>query len=157
MVLYACNFITMKTIIIILLGFVSLTATAQEVVKTPVDTEPDIEKEPTAAKFPGGDSALFAYVAQRTCFPTASWNNSIEGKVFVQFTILANGKVDSVVIRKGLDQLIDAQVVRIIKSMPAWQPALNESSKPVAIKYTMPVSYYREQHGKIAPVKKCGK
>lgn len=66
--------------------------------------------------------------------------HGIEGKVYVQFVIEADGSLSNIIIIKGLDHILDQEALRIINSMPKWIPA-KERGKPVRLTYTLPIHF----------------
>jgi TonB family protein len=73
------------------------------------------------------------YVGKHTRYPASARNNHIGGRVIVAFTI-NDGKIDDVKITRGIDQEIDAEVMRVLTSSVA--PANIKSGN-----YAMPISF----------------
>jgi TonB family protein len=57
--------------------------------------------------------------------------------------VLANGKIDSIGVVKGLGVEFDGEAIRIIKLMPNWIPG-QQDGKPVRCKYTLPILFELE-------------
>lgn len=91
-------------------------------------------------KFPGGELALRKYVAQNIRYPNAARENDIQGKVYVRFVVNEDGTVGDVTILRGVDPLLDNEAVRVIKTLPVWQPG-RQLNKTVKVYYTMPISF----------------
>ncbi len=69
----------------------------------------------------------------------------ITGKVFVQFVVDSEGKIDEVkVIRSSGHQLLDKEAVDLIKSSPEWEPGM-QHGKPVPVQFTFPVEFKQSQ------------
>ena len=51
------------------------------------------------------------------------------GRVLVDFIIDQKGKVTDVKVAKGVDELLDAEAVRVISSSPDWKPAVMGGKK----------------------------
>ncbi|MBO4690978.1 MAG: energy transducer TonB [Paludibacteraceae bacterium] len=97
-----------------------------------------VEKMP---EFPGGQQALFKYLSENVKYPVIAQENGIQGKVVCQFVVNKDGSiVDVVVVRSGGDPSLDKEAVRVIKSMPKWNPG-KQSGKTVRVKYTVPVNF----------------
>lgn len=94
----------------------------------------------TLASFPGGESAMFAFLIENMRYPEAAAKAKIEGRVVVQFDVAADGTLKNVSVVRGVDPDLDAEAVRVIKSMPAWTPAMADGV-PVETAYTLPVSF----------------
>lgn len=108
----------------------------------PASTDPNmvytvVEKKP---QFPGGDVELLKYVSENIRYPLDARNKKEQGRVIVQFVVSKDGSIGDVkVIRKVSDEL-DNEAIRVIKSLPAFTPG-EMAGKPVAVWYTLPVSF----------------
>ena len=97
-----------------------------------------VEKMP---EFPGGQQALFKYLSENVKYPVIAQENGIQGKVVCQFVVNKDGSiVDVEVVRSGGDPSLDKEAVRVIKSMPKWNPG-KQRGKAVRVKYTVPVNF----------------
>ncbi len=91
-------------------------------------------------KFPGGETALLRYLAQAVKYPEIARDNNIEGKVYVSFVVNKMGEVTRVKIIRGADPHLDREALRVINSMPLWEPG-NQNNKPVSVSYTVPINF----------------
>lgn len=66
-----------------------------------------------------------------------------KGKVYVSFVVDEYGNVKSAAIKKGAHALLDPEVLRAVKAMPKWKPAMF-NNKPVKVRMTVPVSVILE-------------
>jgi hypothetical protein len=137
-----------------------------EEVSVPKDTTVYFNVE-TMPEYPGGEGALRQFIADNVKFPEKAKETGTEGKVFVQFVINQDGKVDQVkaiatrvpVYVKDSDgkkivkeytevfkrdgkafDLIEQEAVRVITSMPAWKPG-EQQGKTVNVQFTVPISF----------------
>jgi periplasmic protein TonB len=63
------------------------------------------------------------YLKKNLKVPQDALEIGIQGKVYVEFTVMADGSVANVKIKSGLLKSVDNEAVRIIKNMPAkWEP-----------------------------------
>ncbi len=113
-------------------------------VEAPVEEEEEevvfqvVEKMP---EFPGGTQALFKYLSENVKYPVIAQENGIQGRVICQFVVNKDGSiVDVEVVRSGGDPSLDKEAVRVIKSMPKWNPG-KQRGKAVRVKYTVPVNF----------------
>ena len=97
----------------------------------------DVEEPPT---FPGGDSALVAYLKHNLHYPPAEKEKGIQGKVFVGFVIEKDGAVSSVEVKRGIGEECDAEAVRVVKEMPNWEPG-KQSGIVVRMAMVLPISF----------------
>ena len=76
------------------------------------------------AKFEGGTSALASYLQDNFEYPEEARQNGLEGKMVAQFEVSQDGQVQNVKIVQSAHQLLDGELVRVLESMPDWEPAL---------------------------------
>ena len=76
--------------------------------------------------FPGGDSALLAYIASNTKYPELAKTNKIQGRVIARFCVNKEGGVDRVSILRGVDPELDTEAIRVVSSLPAFKPGNRE-------------------------------
>lgn len=87
------------------------------------------------AMFQGGDLNKFReWVQKNLVNPEIALENSIQGKIYIQFNVTSKGKVVDAKILRGVDPSLDNEAVRVVMSSPAWEPVIaNESSAPCLI------------------------
>ena len=94
-----------------------------------------IDQKPS---FNGGDIDEFSkWVHKRLQYPTEKCG---QGRVFVQFTIKADGSVTNVKVVQGVDPDFDKEAVRVVSSSPRWKPGMSKG-KAVDVTYTFPVIF----------------
>jgi periplasmic protein TonB len=91
-------------------------------------------------QFPGGQKELFQYIAKETIYPRKLKKEGIEGCVVVRFFINTNGSISNISILKSSSDLLSEEAIRVVKSLPNWEPALEEGI-PIRTAYTVPISY----------------
>ena len=92
------------------------------------------------AMFPGGPSALNKWLSSHLNYPAQAVQDDIQGRVIVKFVVGKDGSVSQVQVVKGVDRNLDREAVRVVKSMPKWQPGKN-NGQPVNSWYTVPVVF----------------
>jgi len=90
--------------------------------------------------FPGGDSALLAYISQNTKYPEKAKANKVEGRVIVRFCVTDVGGIDRVTVLKGVDADLDAEAVRVVSTLPKFKPG-KQGGKPVSVWYMVPITF----------------
>ena len=88
-------------------------------------------------EFPGGEQAMFDFVANNVVYPQEARDKEIEGRVFVRFIVEKDGSVSDVKVAKGIGGGCDEEAVRVVKAMPKWKPG-KQDGKPVRVNFTMP-------------------
>lgn len=91
-------------------------------------------------EFPGGASAMLAYVAQHLKYPEQAIRDSVQGVVQLRFVVLENGHVGKVQIIKSLESHCDAEAKRVVKSLPRFIPG-KQGGKAVRVWYTLPIRF----------------
>lgn len=102
-----------------------------------------VEKMP---RFPGGDEALLEFLAREVNYPSEAREKQLAGRVICSFIVGKDGKIYDVGILRGVHPLLDAEAMRVIRSMPAWTPGEKRGEK-VAVQYTVPVNFSLEAPG----------
>ncbi|MFR2069570.1 MAG: TonB family protein [Bacteroides nordii] len=92
----------------------------------------------TMPEFPGGNTALMSFIQQNIQYPDP--DICITGKVIVQFIISTDGNITNAKIVRGVHPKFDKEALRVVKLMPKWKPG-TQKGKPVAMEYTIPVSF----------------
>lgn len=90
--------------------------------------------------FPGGDEELYAYIAQNIQYPEIAKKAGTEGKVIVEFTVGKDGRVSNVKVIKGIGAGCDEEAVRVIRSMPKWNPG-KQNGVAVPVRITVPIQF----------------
>jgi TonB family protein len=96
-----------------------------------------VEQKP---EFPGGQAALSQYLSQNILYPAEALENKTQGEVTVSFIVNEKGYVRSPSIVKGLGSGIDEEAVRVVLSMPKWNPGI-QGGKQVPVRYSMPIQF----------------
>lgn len=90
--------------------------------------------------YPGGDAALMGYLRDNIKYPTVAAENGVQGRVVVGFVVERDGSITDVNILRGVDPSLDREAMRVVKSMPRWNPG-KQNGSAVRVKYQVPVSF----------------
>lgn len=90
--------------------------------------------------YPGGDAALMGYLRDNIKYPTVAAENGVQGRVVVGFVVERDGSITDVNILRGADPSLDREAMRVVKSMPRWNPG-KQNGSAVRVKYQVPVSF----------------
>jgi protein TonB len=66
--------------------------------------------------------------------------NGISGRVIVKFVVEKDGSVSGVTLVRGVDKDLDREAIRVVKSMPKWQPGKN-NGQAVRCYFNLPVNF----------------
>lgn len=91
-------------------------------------------------EFTGGPGPMLVYLEQHLKYPKKARKAKIQGEVLVDFLVLENGQLTDIKVIESLEPTLDAEAVRVVKSMPAWQPG-TRAGKPASVRYTLPVRF----------------
>ena len=73
-------------------------------------------------------------------YPPVAEENGIQGRVVVTCVIDHDGSVTDVKVVKGVDPSLDKEALRVVKSMPKWEPG-RQNGKTVRVKYSIPLTF----------------
>ena len=91
-------------------------------------------------EFPGGDLGLMNYIRKNVKYPPIAKEYNITGKVYVSFIVDKSGSVTNEKIVRGVDKNLDAEALRVVKSMPKFKPG-KQRGKPVNVQYNVPINF----------------
>lgn len=98
----------------------------------------EVEKMPMFGK--DGERELLQYVSANIKYPREARKKNVQGTVYVAFVIDKQGRVSTPKILRGIGSGCDEEVLRMLSSMPAWQPG-TKNGKPVMVQYNLPVKF----------------
>ena len=91
-------------------------------------------------EFPGGDAGLMKYIQKNVKYPPIAKEYNITGKVYVSFIVDKSGSVTDVKIVRGVDKSLDAEALRVVKSLPKYKPG-KQRGKAVRVMFTIPINF----------------
>ncbi len=90
---------------------------------------------------------LFAFIGDNMTYPAEAKEKALEGRVYVQFVVEADGYVSDIEVKKGIGGGTSEEAVSVVKSFnengPAWSPGVL-NGKEVAVRFTLPFSFKME-------------
>ena len=101
-----------------------------------------------APEFPGGMDAMMKYLYENIKYPAEAEAAGKDGRAIVQFIVKKDGSIGNVeIIRSSGDNSLDTEAIRVIASMPKWNPG-TQGGKPVNVKLTLPVVFKVQKSAK---------
>jgi protein TonB len=89
----------------------------------------------------GGDISNFVrYIQSTVVYQEEAIGMQIQGKVIASFIVNKEGYVEQIRIIKGVDPLLDNEVVKALKASPRWKPG-KQRDIPVKVIFTIPVVF----------------
>jgi protein TonB len=109
---------------------------------TPLVPEPATSFEApisSAPQFPGGAQAWMAFLTRHLQVP-AEMQAGEKVTVMVRFLVSEDGTVKSFHVLQSGGTSFDAEVLRVLKKMPKWKPAI-QAGNPISVTFTQPVTF----------------
>lgn len=91
-------------------------------------------------EFPGGQNALLQFLSSSIVYPRVAQENGIQGTVYCSFVVERTGDITDIMITKGADGYLNAEALRVLRTMPNWKPG-RIGNTPVRVRYTIPVRF----------------
>ena len=90
-------------------------------------------------KFQCFNQSIMKHIGKNFKFPEMARQMGIQGRIYVNFVVEKNGSISNVTIARGVDKLLDDEAIRVVKTLPKFQPA-KQRGKPVRMQYTVPIN-----------------
>lgn len=90
--------------------------------------------------FPGGTEAMMQFLKDNLRYPEKAKANNIEGTVYINFIVEADGKVSNAKVLRGIGHGCDEEALRVISIMPVWQ-AGKQRGQAVSVSFNIPVKF----------------
>ena len=96
--------------------------------------------EETAVNIEDGPSGMYHYLSLAIKYPVEAEKERIQGRVVCTFVVEKDGSITDVKVIKSVDPSLDKEAVRVLSSMPKWEPG-KQNDSPVRVKYTITVTF----------------
>ncbi len=112
-------------------------------VKIMADKAPDdkvytfVEEMP---EFVGGKVAREKYLLENTRYPEHAKRKKIEGTSYIGFTVKKDGSISDVKLKRGSNEELDREAIRVVREMPNWIPG-HQNGKAVNVDLLCPVKF----------------
>ena len=91
--------------------------------------------------FPGGNIAILKYIADNSRYPEEAKKNKITGKVIVRFIVEKDCSVSEVTILQSVNPELDAEAVRVVKTLPKFEKPAKNGGVAVRVFYMLPITF----------------
>lgn len=88
----------------------------------------------------GGIKSFQKYVYENLIYNKEAIILGLEGRVIVKFIIDEEGRLVHPEILRGVDPLLDDEVIRVLKNSPRWKPG-KQRMRPVKVSFVIPVIF----------------
>lgn len=93
-----------------------------------------------APGYPGGESAMMAYLSENMKYPKKARKKGVQGQVVITFVVDKTGQVTDVRILKDPGEGCGEEAARLVREMPRWTPGM-ANDRPVKVRYTLPLRF----------------
>ena len=94
----------------------------------------------TQPQFPGGEDALYEFLANNLKYPQAAKDSNIQGKVYVTFVVEKDGTLTNPRVVRDIGGGCGEEALRVVKMMPKWKPG-EQFGEIVRVQYTLPILF----------------
>ena len=109
-------------------------------VSLPADDDKIYDIVEENAQFPGGDAAMYKWIANHLQYPEECREKGIQGRVMIQFVVNKDGSITDVKVLKSPSVLLSEEAIRVVKAMPKWKPA-KDKGKVVRSHFRLPIVF----------------
>ena len=111
----------------------------QEVISDTVNL-PDTIVFDNYPMYPGGEEGIHKHIAKKIIYPRNAEIKGIQGRVILGFIVEKDGKIRHVWIEQSVDPELDAEAIRVLKTLKIWVPGYVDGV-PVRVRYSFPFSF----------------
>ena len=90
-------------------------------------------------EYEGGEGEMMKHLSREVVYPKEAADKNIQGRVMVGFVVEKDGTLSGVKIMRGIDPLLDAEALRVVKTLKFRPGKMN--GKPVRCRFTIPVRF----------------
>ncbi len=92
-------------------------------------------------EYPGGFEAMSKFLAANIKYPEQAKKDKVTGRVFVSFIVEKDGSVTNVKLLRGIGGGCDEEALQVVKSMPNWNPGMDNGGDAVRVQYNLPIKF----------------
>ncbi len=92
------------------------------------------------ASFPGGEQEMYRYIVANLKYPDLAREEGVQGLVYVEFVVEADGRLTNVSVRYGPHPLLDSAAVAMVRGMPRWIPG-KKDGEVVRSMFVIPIQF----------------
>ncbi len=90
--------------------------------------------------FPGGDSAMFAFIGSNINYTDSMKIKNLEGKVYIGFVVEKDGLITNIEIIRSPYPELAKEAIRVMKLMPIWIPG-RQFGEAIRINMVLPFNF----------------
>lgn len=123
---------------------IAITGTASSEEEVAGMTGTIVKNPDVAPSFPGGSSAMDAYIKKNLVYPMVAFQNDVTGTVNVRFVIEPDGRLTGILVQKGIGYGCDEAAIDLIQDMPRWTPG-KKGAVNVRCSVVLPITFTRPE------------
>ena len=100
-------------------------------------------------RFPGGEIELMKFISRNVKYPAEARDKHVQGRVILTFIVEKDGSISNVRVARPVDPSLDAEAIRVVQSMPKWEPA-KQRGQAVRVRYTVPIQFRLQGDNSVA-------
>ena len=133
------------------------------IIEKPMRPEPKPEPEKifTAveqkAQYPGGEAELMRWLGENIQYPAMAQKEGIQGRIVVQFVVEKDGSVGHVKIARGKHPALDAEAIRVTKSIDRKFIPAKQNGNIVRSWFTLPINFKLQEESSEQPTEQPAK
>jgi protein TonB len=104
-------------------------------------TDNVVNTDTTKAQFANGEAELFKFIGNNIEYPQWAKEHCVGGVVYVSFTVLSSGKIDNIIIKRGVGFGLDDEAIRVIKSTDAKWLSAKSDGKDIDSTVMIPIKF----------------
>ena len=112
-------------------------------VNFPQDNSKTFDVVEEMPSFPGGIGAMMSFISSNVKYPSLNGTVYAQGRVVVSFVVERDGTLSNVEVQRSVEEHLDREAVRVVKSMPKWNPG-KQKGKAVRVKFTIAIAFRQE-------------
>ncbi|MBQ6724973.1 MAG: energy transducer TonB [Bacteroidales bacterium] len=94
-------------------------------------------------EFPGGEEAMYEFLAKNLKYPQAAKDSNIQGKVYIQFVVDKDGTIINPKVARDIGGGCGEEALRVVKMMPKWKPG-DQRGEKIRTQLTLPIIFELE-------------
>lgn len=91
--------------------------------------------------YPGGMDSIMSFIYQNFKYPEEAKQKSIQGKVYISFTVDTNCNIINPKIVRSVHPLLDNEALRIVNLLPSFIEPAKQKETPIEMQYTLPFNF----------------
>ena len=104
------------------------------------EPDPIVDIPEVDPSFPGGEIALGQYLRDNIRYPKTAIDVGLQGRIIIGFVVDKNGNITDVSVLKGKAPILDEEALRVVKSMPKWNPGM-QGGRNIKARYRIPIDF----------------